>query len=224
MTLSYTHTNENLRAIIRGLDLTLEDSVIAVGGSGDQAFAMLEFAGKVKVFDTSLEQLEYIKERAEALQRGYFSGFLKYGSDIDDEAEKSISYFWKDKRLEKIRQKLQHLSISQPGDMMELAQQESSYSRVYLSNAIGYFGECLTREEIMNCLEKANSNLMRKGLIYVSHHENLVHLSLGQYAPKNSLWIKSFLPNKLDLHPILSLTARVHERKWMPAVYQKTKE
>ena len=45
--LEYSCTNEDLKGIMAGLDLSPTDRVLTVAGSGDQAFAFLEFARQV---------------------------------------------------------------------------------------------------------------------------------------------------------------------------------
>lgn len=75
--LSYSHTNENLRSVVSGLDLNDDDRVLSVLGSGDQAFAFLEYAKHVVAVDTSNVQIDYAIKRAEQLRTGDFKGFLK---------------------------------------------------------------------------------------------------------------------------------------------------
>lgn len=43
-TIPYPCTNENLAAIVNGLNINENDTVVAVLGSGDQALALLEKA------------------------------------------------------------------------------------------------------------------------------------------------------------------------------------
>ena len=220
MAVAYNHTNENLTAIVAGLDLSLEDTVIAVGGSGDQAFAMLEFAGKIKVYDTIPEQLNYIKERAEALREENYDGFLK-GEPLRD------SYFLEDKnRLARIRERLLNLTIAKPGNIAELALVEEEYSRAYLSNAIGYLDRAnfyeLGAGYIQRYLRTVVQKLTSGGLIYVSDHEKIALNSEKQPIPEDEdLFIYSFLPPELELNSFLSMKAREYELYWHPAVYQK---
>src|SRR3989338_6857639 len=75
--LRYSYTNEDLRGIILGLDFSPEDSVLAVAGSGDQAFAFLEFTRQVKAVDIVPEQIELMRQKAEALRIGDYDEFFK---------------------------------------------------------------------------------------------------------------------------------------------------
>ena len=52
--LLYSSTNESLEGVVAGLDVKPKDRIIAVGGCGDQAFALLENVGKVIVVDSNL--------------------------------------------------------------------------------------------------------------------------------------------------------------------------
>ncbi|MCX6774504.1 MAG: hypothetical protein NTY99_00220 [DPANN group archaeon] len=45
----YFQTNEDLASIVRGMNVKPTDYILAVGGSGDQAFALLEYAKRVKI-------------------------------------------------------------------------------------------------------------------------------------------------------------------------------
>ena len=51
MAQTFARTNEDLPSIVRGMDVNPSDYILAVGGSGDQAFALLEYAKKVKTVD-----------------------------------------------------------------------------------------------------------------------------------------------------------------------------
>lgn len=231
---AYYNTNESLRAIVAGLQISPEDAVIAVGGSGDQAFAMLESAGKVKVFDSNPAQLDYIRERVEALERGdyeRFSGSDRVNSDNSPNYP-GASFLQKSKQyllgrngpIEKIRQKLSNLEIAEPGNIIEQAQQEESYSRAYLSNIIGWCLREIDISEIMGHLENVACKLTEGGLIYVANHQVLVQLSEEpRRFHKNDLRITHFLPAGLKLDLEQSLVARTQERRWSPAIYKKVK-
>ena len=65
--LQFACSNENPAAIIAGLDVHSEDHVLTVGGSGDQAFALLERAGAVIVTDNNPAQIAFIRQRASSL-------------------------------------------------------------------------------------------------------------------------------------------------------------
>jgi|SRR3989344_3087460 len=220
MDIFYNRTNENLDSIVAGLDLTEQDIVLAVGGSGDQAFAMLEFAGRVKVVDKNQEQVQYIKRRAEALRQG---------DDVSFRQNTHGAYFY-DERLDRIKDKLQHLAVAEPADIVELTQREENYSRLYLSNAIGHLNSHMKRSDVTKILHAVAQKLTLGGLIYVANHLELVDISrehdssyaTREFLPYEDLSISSFLPTELILSLSLSQIARERDDcKWNPAVYRK---
>jgi len=76
----YVFTNESLESIVKSLSPSKTDSVLSVGGSGDQAFALAELAGRVVVCDTEPLQVSFIRERIIHLRNGNYQGF--YGKFI----------------------------------------------------------------------------------------------------------------------------------------------
>ena len=74
--LEYISTNENLDAIVLGMDVNSNDRILAMGGSGDQAFALLEKAGSVTVVDRNSAQIWYIKQRAELIRQKAYEFFF----------------------------------------------------------------------------------------------------------------------------------------------------
>ncbi|MBI4919049.1 DUF3419 family protein [archaeon] len=134
----YSKTNESLPAIINGLDLKQNDSVLAIAGSGDQAFAMLEYAARVEVVDKSSDQIFLVKLRAEALRREEYSLFLRSSVDNFKELIKERNcYFSKRGRRQKIRGNLEQLVFLKPSNISEVIS-ERKFSKVYLSNALDY--------------------------------------------------------------------------------------
>jgi len=101
-------TNESLNAIVAGMVPEEGDRIAAVGGSGDQAFALLEYADLVRIGDRSEKQIDFIKARVEALRRGDVSTFLGfkhllYNSDCEGYIKSRNRYFVQSGRLERIR-------------------------------------------------------------------------------------------------------------------------
>jgi len=139
--LKYTFTNESLRAIKAGLEINSEDHVLAVGGSADQAFALLECAGKVTVIDIDPAQVEYIKQRALWLAQGDYTNFLGYGGSLAvcdrqsiDKLPERNEFFLSPSRLPRIRSKLSKLEILSEGDIFDPEIIEGK-NKIYLSNA-----------------------------------------------------------------------------------------
>ena len=222
MDLFFTQTNETLNAIIVGLEVSSKDIILAVGGSGDQAFALLEYAERVKVVDDRPEQLSYIRRRAEALQKGDYEAFQPSNREV---REDNAGYFKSPTRLETIQKKLEGLIILQPSDIISLAQQEESYSKVYLSNVIGYRNPPRDGDSCRTILQKVAQRLVVNGLIYVANHRSLALVSEPHTYGIQDLHITSFLPPKLVLDLQLSKGARRWEKtgnyQWRPAVYRK---
>ena len=128
--LVYSGTNENLDAIVMGLDLQPEDSILAVGGSGDQAFALLEKAGSVTVVDTNPAQIELIRKRAELLRLGDYEGFCASVS-----GNKSPEYFSRSGIEKTLHDKVGRLYVRDAVDVLEVGTNET-FTKIYLSNAI----------------------------------------------------------------------------------------
>src|SRR3989344_1381131 len=242
----YYYTNENLQAIVAGLDLSSKDTILAVGGSGDQAFALLEFAGEVKVVDNQPNQIGFIKQRVEALLAGDDEAFFRnesktatligprnhQNSFLYDQLERDHNhlaarrrrYFTEESgRLERIQERLTNLIIAEPGDLVKVAQQERGDSKIYLSNILGYYDGLADEEDYLrNSLNKVARNLPFGGIIYVTNHNELVNSVWRAEIIVQDLAVASFLPPKLEIDPVLSLKARAHEKDcWHPAVYRR---
>lgn len=196
----YQCTNESLKAIIAGLDVSPEDNLLVVGGSGDQAFALLEFAGKGKVtaVDNAPQQIDFIRQKAEALQIGDYESFFRIDNkemcnligprneenasiydriEIDGRLreEKKRQYFEEDgNRLERIRRNLGNLVVLPPANIVGIARRKQGHSKIYLSNALGY---CNTiKEDLLRIvLDEISQNLPKNGLIYVTNHDELFY-------------------------------------------------
>ncbi|MBI2631830.1 DUF3419 family protein [Candidatus Pacearchaeota archaeon] len=265
--LAYSCSNENLSGIVLGLDLTPNDSVLAVGGSGDQAFAFLEFVRKVKIVDINPIQIEFIRQKAQSLRIGNNDEFLRvdgngvadgfiYGEYNPDLRKfdniRKRKYFAEDdpKRLRRIQANLDNLIISDPMDIIELAQREKGFNKIYLSNAFGYksYSHVFNVSQI---LENIARNLPLDGLVYVANHD-LISDIFYQYRyglskvedTKNlcsvlrkfhysnvldelidcnmDLLKSSFLPPELKVDRELSLKVRrIEGGIWKPAIYRK---
>ncbi len=181
--LMYSVTNENLTATVQGLDLNSKDSVLAVGGSGDQAFAILEFARRVIAIDTETAQLEFMKKRFEALKEGDYERFLQeetnsimdcldYRRKEQAETYKASrrKYFLENERLGKIRDKIGSITFEY-GDILKIARTRRDFSKIYLSNTLGW--DNLPYEDwepdTIEILREISINLRKNGLIYISN-------------------------------------------------------
>jgi len=68
--LVFPFSNENLEGIVHSLDLDKTDSVLAICGSGDQAFAFAPHVAKVTALDILPSQVAYAKRRLELVKNG----------------------------------------------------------------------------------------------------------------------------------------------------------
>lgn len=233
--LEHPCTNENLGAIVAGLDIQPRDRVLAVAGSGDQPLALLEKAAFVKAVDINFSQIDYFKQRVRALKAGDYDSFLKSDLDPDwvdiftcsDFAKANLvlrnKYFSESKRLNRIRANLGNLAIAKPQNILDVIEQENGFSKVYLSNII----DCsFISRELSLILGKLAQRLPSNGLIYVANHETLFEIANPDRA-KNGDYKKygldaCFLPPEFCLD--LRLTKKVRKYYngiWSPAVYRR---
>ena len=169
MSPNYSHTNESLDGIVKGMNVNETDEIIAVCGSGDQAFALLEYAKSVVAVDNDKEQIEYAKKRAKALKAGDYNGFFPCPNNVYFSPDGSYwkcfagevrQYFEKhnpEARLEKIRKKLGSLEIRHVTDLLDEIQ-EDRFSKAYLSNILGsdYFSAVSFIKKFMPLLKEGN--------------------------------------------------------------------
>lgn len=225
MKLIFSCTNESLQAIVKGLSLNEGDIVLAVGGSGDQPFAILEHSGVIAV-DKNPEQVKFIQERAKALESNNYEGFFsedKRGSGeiihfLKRLRESRRNYF-DEERLRKIQGRLQYLKLYN-GDIFEVAEKEE-FTKVYLSNTLSY--ERPGTDEIKKNLDLVALRLPEGGLVYVADHDFLASMFVRFVSREKNddLKITSFLSPYLTLDEELTLKAREYEDVWRPAVYRK---
>ena len=192
MNLKFTFCNESLPSIIAGLDPQKEDAILAIGGSGDQAFALLEFGCRVYVIDYDNSQINFIKSVFQILKNRDFDSFI-YRENNDkisqfikerigvDMFEQRNTYFNNQERFNKICSNLDNLTIIEPAQSIFdfLEQNHSSknslmFSKIYLSNIFttmsnyrkdGSKGE-YDFQDFPNSLSIIGLNILEGGLIY----------------------------------------------------------
>nr|MBA4405529.1 hypothetical protein [Nanoarchaeum sp.] len=232
--LDYSCTNESLDAIMAGLDVQPQDRILAVAGSGDQAFAFLEIASHVKAVDTSLPQIKLVIQRAQQLREGNYVDFLNYTYNGCLDFIRPAPTYWPDtgtryenahkpgrsayfannfpSRLDKIRANLGNLEISEEtADILKVAKKERGYNKIYLSNAIGY-NRTLTDDKIRRIFSPLPRLLPADGLIYIAN---------GGLFATYSLDSTLVFPG-VELDKELTIKARELDG-WRPAVYRKRK-
>ena len=239
--LKYSVTNEQLPAIVAGLAPRSIDRVLAIAGSGDQAFALLADADSVIAIDNNPKQLELVRQRIGLLSSGNFDAFLNprrtgaydffLVSDYDLDLRRD--FFKQEDRLNRIRSKLNRLELVE-ADISDFVQNRNGYNKTYLSNAFTYMGapksKALAATEHLRAIAR---RLPREGLVYVSEHPSLaMTIKLGGFSLfSDFLGIVSealtgihtdFLPEELTLERTLTRAARKKSSKvYPPAVYQR---
>lgn len=146
MYLPYTFTNENPAAIVAGMQPGPEDTVLAIAGSGDQAFALLEHGARVTATDAKDAQLAVVRDREAMIDRGEFASFLdvhppdEYSTpDLHRCWQQRQRYFQSPGRLSRIRANLDHLTILPEALFIEFAI-TPGFTQAFLSNIFAYSG------------------------------------------------------------------------------------
>ncbi len=215
----YQCTNESLKAIVAGLDVLPDDNLLVVGGSGDQAFALLEFAekGKVTAVDNAPQQIDFIRQKAEALRIGDYESFFRVDNKemcnlIGPHNEENVSiydriekdgrlreekkrqYFEENgNRLERIRRNLDNLIVLPPANIVGIARRKQGHSKVYLSNALGY--RSAIKEDLLRIvLDEISQNLPKNGLIYVTNHDELFYGCSEEESNDLEIFLNAFMP------------------------------
>lgn len=222
-------TNESLRSIMAGLQPNQNDSILAVGGSGDQAFALLEKSGRVCIVERELEGVDYINMCKSRLNEGDEDSFL----NIDREPRLGIPelqdftlrkiYFSKRNRLRAIRSKLDSLEVTH-GDIFHFLE-ISKFNKVYLSNALSYgFVWPTDSAASIRSLLSVSKNLSIGSLIYISDYNSCFGES------KNERKYLELIRPYLILEDDLTKRSRILQNQankytefwnWVPAVFRK---
>jgi hypothetical protein len=225
--LAYQVTNESLEAIVKGLNIQPEDSVLSVCGSGDQAFAILEKANNIVVVDSFPKQINYFVKRKNLLKAGEFEGVLTPEEMLTDKRDlqhlKLRNEYFSEGRLKRIQDKLKDSERIRKitGSLFDLTFAENEFNKIYLSNILTYSLKPKTIELAQGRLKTIAGWLSDKGLIYLSDYNFIIRR--GIYESE-----KSFLePSGLIVNPELTAEAqRLQEkaRYWInlePVVLQK---
>ncbi|HIH24420.1 TPA: class I SAM-dependent methyltransferase [Candidatus Woesearchaeota archaeon] len=194
----FTETNENIEQIIAGLKPEVDDSILAICGSGDQAFALAEYGARVYAVDSSATQIAFARYRAKLLDGGNAEMFLAHGKDylsID-----TVNYFARRPRLDAIRSNLDRVSFH-VADVFNLPTElRQRYTKIYLSNAHQYV-EKIWHKEMHDLTEL----LAPKGLLYAA-------IQVDQFDECCRMRLKG----------VTTQIIRLHEGNiWDPSVYRK---
>jgi len=211
----YPITNENLLAITRGLAISPSDDVLAICGSGDQAFALLENARSVLAMDKSGAQVEFAEKRRELLRQGKYDEFLPLwvdGYDLNPRPFHRRREYFHPERLERITSKVDNLEIVR-GDIFN-PRTSKKFSKIYLSNSLLY--ESMESSAALRRIVGILNFLSINGLLYISDIDDLGRAGIHSPLPSPELPFVSFDKEQTRV-------ARVFERyeDWFPVVLRK---
>lgn len=154
----YPFTNESLASVVTGLQPTNVDVILAVCGSGDQAFALLESGARVVAVDTNERQVAYARARADALLAGDVETFLKqYDAGFKNKTilrSYRTRYFGSSlDRLDAIANGIANCTFEHASVFDVVADRASSFTKIYLSNAIDHV---IVPDELWNTFFRFN--------------------------------------------------------------------
>ena len=202
----YAGTNESLDAIVLGLGVGPGDTVLAVAGSGDQAFAMLAAGARVTAVDSRSAQIKYVLHRVNCLRKGDVPGFL--GQSLGTSTGTiSGPYFQAHGRIELVRQNLANLKVLPNIDIADAARGEV-FTKIYTSNIYDY----TERYSMRRSLEILAASLAPGGLLYTAI-EAMASRQLGEdYMASMGLQFDA---------PSTAIARQHEELMWNPVVYRK---
>jgi len=231
----YYVTNENLEAIMLGLDIQEGDRVLAICGSGDQALAMLENGAEVVAVDKVRAQLVYAREQVKLLRQGNFDGFLNPPQDDHTSCfyQNRKEYFSCHGRLEKIRSNLGRISfiegnifclgdgtisiVQGPGERILPALKsflwnvaktilQKPFTKIYLSNAVDLSYFDVDSYSIGQLMDRlVSGGLIYQTCRYESDLFKIVHR----------------LKLDIDLTSIAQSKEKMGWYRWWPMIYRK---
>lgn len=222
-------TNESLDAVVTGLNLSSQDSVSSICGSGDQTFAILEKVKKVVVVDVKYERIEYLLQRKRLLESGDYKGFLDPKQNPKDKIElrdlKLRNSYFSLERLGRIQAKLMHPDSLREvtDDVFQFDIPFGEFDKFYLSNVLSFDYGNQNIDLLTQRLKRFADLLPKDGLIYISD---------GSHTIKRASFLgySDDLLNKsnLDINVKLTEVAQKHQETvkqwgtyWMPVVLQK---
>lgn len=206
----FYHTNESLDAITTGLDIRGNDRVLAIAGSGDQSFAMVERGAIVTALDRNSAQIDYMRARADALSKGDFEGFLKEELCFQKPQIRSSD----EGRLQNIRDNLGNLKILDPKSVSDILSEcpEGTFDKIYLSN-VGR--PCMAGKLIVQAL----GCLAVGGLVYHSYSRR--GYFPGLYDKEVSAELEFRLSSEANEFEMRDFYETNKSYGWHPVVFRK---
>lgn len=161
----YLATNEVVEAVVRGLDVTSQDRVLTVCGSGDVPFGMVERGAEVVALDINGLQVEYARWRLQKLGLHDLHSFFQF-FDCGRGEKNTVNreYFSVQGKLSTICENASKMEFG-VGDI--LRQQRGEFTKIYLSNVLGSGVERLPAQ-IYEDFVSVSTLLVEGGLLYVT--------------------------------------------------------
>lgn len=205
--LNYSCTNKSIPSIIAGMEPQEGERILAVCGSGDQAFALLESGATMIAVDKDVRQVEFAKARFRKLRDGDYHGFLDAPPAFNpcDPIARDI-YFGRGERMENIRARLANISfrvqdVREVGDVVDKA---------YLSNVLDWLRS--DSEFVRGFFEQIASHVGGNGLVYLADK--------GIVKEHKAVWHEEFDVDKRLTERAKSLTY-CGDTHWIPIVLRK---
>lgn len=216
MAIHYNRTNEYLPSIVAGLNVKKGDKIIAIGGSGDQALALIEWADRVLAVDRSIVQVSFIETAVESIRRGDYSRFTdnrqanlpgdhlpQCGLSIWVNLEGSSGgEYFSQERLDRIKSNLDRLEIKKRDILKAIAQRGRGFNKFYLSNALNYSP---IYNDIPGALELISRSIPVGSLVYLADN-----LPAERYAGACGFSVDRELTKKAE-----------EDKNWNPLVLRK---
>lgn len=204
----YLATNETVEAVVKGLAVNSDDQVLAICGSGDIPFGLLEKARTVVAIDRNFEQVQYAEWRLKKLTEKNIESFLRF---IDNgRGEKNVvnrTYFFVGDRLSNITSCADKIEF-RISNIFKMIENNNRFTKIYLSNVLG-FGVNNSSD-----LASISSYLVPNGLLYVTQ---------DRFYGKERFFE---LPKEIVEDEEHTMIARYYEQFWVnpgPVVFRKIK-
>lgn len=173
--LKYDCTNESIDSVVSSLSPQEGDNILAICGSGDIPFVLVEHA-RVTAVDIDEAQIDFASYRADKLKLGDYASFLR---EVCEPTPRCLSYdhFARDKyfsdisRMEAIRQRLGNLSF-EVGNIFGMDIKYREFNKIYLSNALGY--KMKSNSLGSRFMKNVSKYLLSPGLIYLANYYQLL--------------------------------------------------
>jgi len=229
MVVEFDHTNENLDAIVNALQPEPCDRILAVCGSGDQAFALAGYGSQVVAVDPDSDQLLYAQYRLDALLKGSVSAFLNIGSPISNNPDDVTNETPEEqiKRLlapNRILPNISNIKLKKNDFISELMESQILFNKLYASNLLGFYMHESFKKPSLEQKRAWFRNILKRlpesGIIYFTGPNGLgIDDNDLEGGLMREICDDGTYALKLDYE--LTGIARKYEKEWIPGVYVK---